>query len=93
MNDLPEVITKQTVGDVSVPLTAKLLDLVRSDQELVIEWTAPNYRRIELLWGLFRYESGERRTLTIKGKPGYCDAVIKELRANGTVESRRYVYR
>jgi len=46
---------------------------------------AQSYERVEVLWGLFTYEKGERRTIIIRGKPGFCAAVLEDLRKKGQI--------
>ncbi len=78
------LITKKVATDVAVPLMEKFLDIFRKDEEILIEWTSPNYTRTSMLWGLWETEKGERKTFRVKGKPGFVQAVLRELNDNGS---------
>lgn len=70
---------------VQMSLFTRFLDLFKPADEVRVEWTSPQYQRVEVLWGLFTWEQGERRTIVIRGKPGFCAAVLADLRAKGQV--------
>ncbi|OIP25973.1 hypothetical protein AUK22_07385 [bacterium CG2_30_54_10] len=70
---------------IQVSLFTKFLDIFKSADEVRVEWTSPNYEKVEVLWGLLTYEKGERRTIIIRGKPGFCAAVLADLRMKGQI--------
>jgi hypothetical protein len=72
-----------------VPLWTKFVDVFRVEEEILIEWTSPNYQKIELLGGLVLFEQGERRTLRIRGKPGFIAEALKHLSQQGTIRARK----
>jgi hypothetical protein len=81
-----QVISKQVAQNVIVPLIPKVLDLFRKDEVILIEWTSPDHTSVSILWGVFKYEKGERKTFTIKGKPGFVQAVLKDLNKKGAYQ-------
>lgn len=72
------VIDPKTTS-IAVPVISRLIDRFRRQERIKIEWTSPDYERYSLLWGLFEWESGERKTIIIEGPPGFCSAALKEL--------------
>ncbi|RCK78873.1 MAG: hypothetical protein OZSIB_1023 [Candidatus Ozemobacter sibiricus] len=68
---------------VQVSLLTRVLDFFRAEDEVRVEWTSPEYERVDVLWGLLRWEKGERRTIVIRGKPGFCAAVLADLQRQG----------
>ena len=77
------LVTKQVATNVIVPLIPKLLDVFRKDEVIDIVWTSPDHSAVSILWGAFKYESGEKKQFTIKGKPGFVQAVLKDLNKKG----------
>jgi hypothetical protein len=53
---------------VAVPIVDRMKDWFRAEEEIVFEWTSPNYRKISILWELIVFERGERKTVRIRGK-------------------------
>ena len=78
-----QVVTKQVAQNVIVPLIPKLLDIFRKDEVINIVWTSPDHSEISVFWGAFKYEKGEKKQFTIKGKPGFVQAVLKDLNKRG----------
>ena len=71
----------------AVPFFTRILDKFRNQERITVEWTSPNYEKVVLLWGLFEWESGERRIFIIEGRPGFCSAALKELyRIGGNID-------
>lgn len=70
---------------IRLSLFTRFLDLFKPADEVKVEWTSPAYERVEVLWGLFTYEKGERRTIIVRGKPGFCSAVLEDLRKKGQI--------
>lgn len=78
---------------ISVPLLYRFRDLLSSNEQTVrIEWVSPDYvlKKVTILWGLleFQTEKGEKKIFVIRGKPGFCAAVIKKLEHDGKVVSK-----
>ncbi len=89
---LSNMITPTTIAGAKTVLPAislwtKVKDVFSSNEEVRIELVSPNYRNVKVLWGLFQYEQGERKTFIIRGKPGFCSQVVAHLQAKqgGTV--------
>lgn len=76
-----------------VPLWTKFVDVFREEEEILIEWTSPNYQKIEILGGLVLFEQGERRTFRIRGKPGFIAEAIKHFSQQGTIRARKSLSR
>jgi hypothetical protein len=76
---------------VSVPLLSKVFDLFKEEEELLVEWTGPDYVKVEALFGLLSVEKGERRTLRIRGKPGFIGAVLENLQSNGKIQWKKQI--
>lgn len=81
------LITKKTfdAANIILPFAQRFVDMFKPDEEICIEWTSPQFERRSYLWGLFVAERGERRSFVVRGKPGFCKAVLQELQTNGTV--------
>ncbi|QLE56282.1 hypothetical protein [Nostoc sp. TCL26-01] len=89
---MPEYITpeKFNKAEISIPIFARIRDFFNSKEEIItIEWFSPNYGSTEviILWGLFRFrhETGEKKTFVIRGKSGFCAAVIEKLQQDGKI--------
>ena len=83
-NDLAVRIDQTQHGhQIQVSWVTRFIDFFKSEDEVRVEWTSPAYERIEVLWGLFTWEKGERRTIVIRGKPGFCAAILADLRKKG----------
>jgi hypothetical protein len=80
------IVTKQVAQNVIVPLIPKILDIFRKDEVIDIVWTSPDHNSFTILWGAFKYEKGERKQFTIKGKPGFVQAVLKDLNKRGVYQ-------
>ncbi|MBF0238032.1 MAG: hypothetical protein HQM12_10025 [SAR324 cluster bacterium] len=86
----PIVITEETFKRKrkQIPVSSlgfSLKKMNQVDEEFKIEWTSPDYKKVELLWGLFTHEKGERKTFLIRGKQGFCQTVLRDLEAKGHV--------
>ncbi len=55
------------------------------EEEIKLEWTSPNYEKVEMFGGLYRSEKGERKTIIIRGKKGFCESVVSQLSTNGNI--------
>ncbi len=89
---MPEYITPEKFekAKISIPVFARIKDFLSTTEETItIEWVSPNYssKEIAILWGLFqlRTEKGEKRTFIVRGKPGFCAAVIEKLQQDGKI--------
>lgn len=80
---MTDLINPQTAQHIAVPFFERCRDIFRDRERIKIEWTAPDYKRISILGGLFEFESGERKTFIIEGPPGFCRAALRELRSAG----------
>jgi hypothetical protein len=85
---MAQLITPATVK-ASVPLWTRFNDFFRPHEEFSIEWTSPEYKRVAILWDTHEYEKGSRESFIIRGKPGFCAAVIAELSSKGTILDKR----
>lgn len=84
---MANILLTPQILPMAIGLFDKLLDKVRADEKIYLEYTSPDYERITILWGLFEWESGCRKTFVIEGPKGFCNAVLKELeRNNGTLK-------
>lgn len=72
-------------ANIAIPVLAKVVDIFKKDETITVEWTAPNFQRVTVCWGLITFERGERRTFVIQGKPGFCAAIIANLQENGQI--------
>lgn len=72
-----------SAADLGLSLVARVRDALQHDRRFTVEWTAPNYLEVEVLWGAITLRRGERRSFVIEGKPEYCQAVIAALSAQG----------
>jgi hypothetical protein len=92
---IKKLITAQSLAakgvSVSVPLISKLFDFFKEEEEMLVEWTGPDYVKVEVLFGLLSVEKGERQTFRIRGKPGFVAAVINNLQSNGRIESKLHI--
>lgn len=75
------LLTPQTMT-IALGLIDKFMDNFRADEQIILEYTSPDYERVTILWGLFEWEQGCRKTITIQGPKGFCNAVLKELESN-----------
>uniref|UniRef100_A0A831XFF7 Uncharacterized protein n=1 Tax=Geobacter metallireducens TaxID=28232 RepID=A0A831XFF7_GEOME len=85
---MPTLLTPATIPAAleGLGLFTKIADAFRPEEQLKIEWTSPDYEKISILWGLFKRERGQRMTFEIKGKPGFCAAVVRELSSTGNIQ-------
>jgi hypothetical protein len=73
---------------ISVPFAASVVDLFRPELVVEVEICGASAWELNILDGLIVLRGGERRRLTIRGKAGYCEAVIQRMQAElggGTV--------
>ena len=79
---------KKKLRQISVSSFGKVLKEARieKEEEFKIEWTSPGYSKVEVLWGLYSIEKGERKTFIIRGKKGFCQTVLKELSEKGSIK-------
>ena len=80
-----QIIATKTFESAGIQLSflMKLKDTFSETQEIMVEWTAPDYQCVEILWGLYRMERGEKRTFLVKGKPEFCREVLRNLGSKG----------
>jgi hypothetical protein len=83
-----QLITPATVK-ASLPWEARLTDFFRPQEEFSIEWTSPEDKGVSMLWGLYDFENGEHQSFIVRGKPGFCAAVIAELSSKGKILDKR----
>ena len=74
------IINPQTCAQITVPFFIRLIDRFRDYERIKIEWTSSDFKRISILWGFYKFESGERKTFIIEGPPGFCSAALREIR-------------
>lgn len=88
---MPEYITSEKFkkAGISIPVFSKIKDFLSPEETITIEWLSPNYsaKEITILWGLLqlRTEKGEKKTFIVRGKPGFCAAVIEKLQQDGKI--------
>lgn len=82
---LQTLITPQTMN-IAVPLAAQIVDAFRPELEIRMVWTASNYVEVSFLFGIITFRKGERREFIIRGKRGFCEAVLSQLREEGNVK-------
>ena len=70
-------------GSLGYSVLSKLLDTVRQKERLRVVWTSPDYKEVDILWGAFHFEAGEKREFIIEGGPAFCEAVMTNLRDSG----------
>lgn len=75
-----EVIISSATIAAAVPLLVRIKDQFRAEEEVVFEWTSPSYFRLSLFWDALVFEKGERKTIRIRGKPGYCAVIVQQMR-------------
>ncbi|PKN28133.1 MAG: hypothetical protein CVU65_00195 [Deltaproteobacteria bacterium HGW-Deltaproteobacteria-22] len=66
-------------------MLSKFKDLLQAKQRHRIVVTTPDYYQIEILWGLFSLEKGEKREFLIEGGPEFCAAVLQSLRSDAKI--------
>ncbi len=88
---MPEYITSEKFkkAGISIPVFSKIKDFLSPEETITIEWFSPNYsaKEITILWGLLQLktEKGEKKTFILRGKPGFCAAVIEKLQQDGKI--------
>lgn len=88
---MPEYITSDKFKNagISIPVFSKIKDFFGPEETITVEWLSPDYtsKEITILWGLFQLktEKGEKRTFIVRGKPGFCAAVIEKLQQDGKI--------
>jgi hypothetical protein len=85
---MPRLITSSSVK-ISIPLANRLTDIFQPEEQIVVEWVAPENDNVSLFAGLYDYEKNVTETFTIKGKPGFCAFVLSELNHHGLVIDKR----
>jgi hypothetical protein len=75
---------------ISIPVLSRIKDLlIGTEETITVEWLSPDYtsKEMTILWGLFQLktEKGEKRTFIVRGKPGFCAAVIEKLQQDGRI--------
>lgn len=75
---MQNLITQKNFN-VTMKLFDKFLDRFRPDELVKLEVTSPDYKRISIVWGLYEFEKGERRTIYIYGPKGFINAALKQL--------------
>ena len=75
----PYLITETTVrvGQISLGFFSKLIDFFSIEQVFRVEWYGPSYKKEG--WWIFARESGEKLVIEVRGKPAFCEAVLKHL--------------
>lgn len=56
-----------------------LLNLIGKKNDFRIIVTSPDYMEVEILWGAFRFEKGEKREFVVRGTDNYINAIISSL--------------
>lgn len=88
---MPEYITSDKFKNagISIPVFSKIKDFFGAEETITVEWRSPDYisKEVTILWGLLQVttEKGERRTFIVRGKPGFCAAVIEKLQQDGKI--------
>jgi hypothetical protein len=59
-------------------------DVFRKEETLRIIATGPDYVEVAVLWGLVHFERGEKKEFIIKGPPGFCKAVLEQMKLQGS---------
>ncbi len=72
-------------GTIAYNILSKFKDLLHEKQRHRVVITSPDYSQIEILWGLFRMEKGEKREFIIEGGPEFCEAVLQSLRSDAKI--------
>lgn len=74
------LITASTIkaGQITVGIFGKLLDVFRMQQVFRIERYGANYRKEKFLWWT-TLEEGEKLIIELKGKPAFCQAILRHL--------------
>jgi hypothetical protein len=78
--DATFIITAGTIkaGQISLTFFDKFMDFFRSQQVFKIERYGPNYRKEKFLWWT-TLEEGEKIFIELRGKPAFCEAILKHL--------------
>ena len=85
----PMVIDQKSVeaANIRVPVATRVLDFFRNKNEVTVEWST-GHQQVILFWGLITYERvAARARFIIRGKPGFIQTVIEDLKTNGVIES------
>ncbi|MCB0832142.1 MAG: hypothetical protein KDC45_01630 [Bacteroidetes bacterium] len=81
-------ITPETV-EVSIPRWRRFLDFFQPEDNILVEWRSPDSEHVQLFKGLQEFEPARNATFVVRGKPAYCDYVVRELAAKGTITDKR----
>lgn len=76
----PETIKK---GSIAYGFLNKLFDLLSKKERIKVIFTSPDFKEIDILWGLFHFQKGEKKEFIIEGSKGFCEAVLKNLEQGG----------
>ncbi|HEU5016126.1 MAG TPA: hypothetical protein VFT66_26620 [Roseiflexaceae bacterium] len=81
-----ELITRAALAAAkqSIPLMVTLKDMLATTEDSVTFECISNYQRITILGGFVVIERGERKLITVRGKPAFRDYVIAQLQEPGT---------
>lgn len=85
---MSQFITHTNVN-LPVSLTIRIADFFQAEEQIAVEWLSPEKKEVTLFSGLYSYEKGASETFIVRGKPGYCTAVLKELGTHGTIIDKR----
>jgi hypothetical protein len=79
-------ITQQAIeaANGAVPMFVKIRDAFTSRENSVTFEYIANYQRISILGGFVVLERGERRVITVRGKPAFIEYVSQQLNAPGS---------
>jgi hypothetical protein len=85
-NNMPtEIVTINQKGfapqGIKIQSVSPLKDIISSEEEVRVEFVT--YTKSTFLYGAYTFEKGRKIIVQIRGKPGFCAAVINELKANG----------
>lgn len=85
---MPQLIYSSSVK-VIIPLRVQLGDFFQPDEQLAVEWISSEFQDVSLFSGLLHYTKNTGETFVIRGKPGYCSAVLAELNMHGIIVDKR----
>ena len=81
----PVLVTPESYS-VVVPLAVSIVDLFRPELVMEVEvYGGSGAWKFSILDGLVVLRGGEGKRLTIRGKAGYCEAVIQQLQEQGVI--------
>lgn len=56
-----------------------LLNVIGEKHEFRIICTSPDYKEVNILWGLYRWEEGEKKEFVIRGTESYIQSITSSL--------------